>query len=275
VTGKKKNALIAWSIVAGLLLVLLSAYVIPKLQLIGKTTGHKVYVAFGFHGNLYHSYRVDTSDEAGFGKDIRVIRKIISTLDEKNSRGIPVKGVWDIENLFSLQEQLPRHAPDIISNLQRRVKDNGDEMILMSYNNALASALTEEEFRDSVKSAITNSKGSGLQDLFGRWGHYVRPQEMMTTPGNFRLYKELGVEGVVLYYSAITFDAFRVFGRALTLEEAHNPLTYINKETGEDITVIPATTTAIWWRTWASASGCPGCTGSSLRATSRTMSCFS
>ena len=237
---KKRAALITWSIIAGLLIVLLAAYAIPKLELIGRQTDHKVYVAFGFHGNLYHSYRVDTNDEAGFGKDIRVMRKIISTLDEKNSRGIPVKGVWDIENLFSLQEQLPRYAPDIISNLQRRVKENGDEVILMSYNNALSSALTEDEFRDSVKRAITNDKGSGLQDLFGTWGHYVRPQEMMTTPGNFSLYKEMGIDGVVLYYSAITFDAFRVFGRELTLEEAHNPLTYLNKDTGESITIIPA-----------------------------------
>jgi len=239
-TRKKRTSLITCSIIAGILIILLGAYAIPKLPLIGKQTDHKVYVAFGFHGNLYHSYRVDTNDEAGFGKDIRVIRKIISTLDEKNSKGIPVKGVWDIENLFSLQEQLPRYAPDIISNLQRRVKENGDEVILMSYNNALASALTEDEFRESVKRAITNDKGSGLQDLFGEWGRYVRPQEMMTTPGNFRLYKEMGIEGVVLYYSAITFDAFREFGRELTLEEAHNPLTYINKDTGETIIVIPA-----------------------------------
>jgi len=237
---KKKSTLITWAIIAGVLVVLLAAYAIPKLALAGKQTDHKVYVAFGFHGNLYHSYRIDTNDEAGFGKDIRVIRKIISTLDEKNSQGIPVKGVWDIENLFSLQEQLPRYAPDIISSLQRRVKENGDEMILMSYNNALASALTEDEFRESVKRAISNDNGSGVQDLFGQWGRYIRPQEMMATPGNYRLYKEMGIEGVVLYYSAITFDAFRVFGRELTLEEAHNPLTYLNQDTGEDITIIPA-----------------------------------
>ncbi len=55
----------------------------------------------------------------------------------------------------------------------------------MSYNNALSSALTEDEFRESVKRAITNDKGSGLHYLFGTWGHFVRPQEMMTTPGIF------------------------------------------------------------------------------------------
>ena len=75
--GKKKNKLITWAIIAAVLVVLLAAYAIPKLALIGKQTDHKVYVAFGFHGNLYHSYRVDTNDEAGFGKDIRVMRKII------------------------------------------------------------------------------------------------------------------------------------------------------------------------------------------------------
>ena len=43
----------------------------PRIPTIGKTTTSKVYVALGFHTNLYHSYRGDTPDEAGFGKDIR------------------------------------------------------------------------------------------------------------------------------------------------------------------------------------------------------------
>ena len=38
---------------------------------------HKVHIAFGFHVNLYHSFRGDTNDENGFGQDIRVIRHII------------------------------------------------------------------------------------------------------------------------------------------------------------------------------------------------------
>jgi len=62
---------------------------------------------------------------------------------------------------------------------------------------------------------------------------------MMTTPGNFGIYKALGVEAVALYYSAVPFDAFRVFSRRLTREEAHNPLTYMNDQTGEEILVIP------------------------------------
>ena len=31
-------------------------------------------LAFRFHANFYHSYRGDTPDELGFGKDIRIIR---------------------------------------------------------------------------------------------------------------------------------------------------------------------------------------------------------
>ena len=57
--------------------------VIPKFLTIGKRSNHNVYVSLGFHVNMYHSYRIDTNDEAGFGKDIRVIRKIIEVLDEK------------------------------------------------------------------------------------------------------------------------------------------------------------------------------------------------
>ncbi len=219
---------------------LLLVIIVPRITLIGKSTKHKVYVSLGFHANLYHSYRIDTNDEAGFGKDIRIIRRIIEVLDEYNGKGIPVKGVWDIENLFSLQEQLPRYAPDIIENLQRRVRERGDEIILMSYNNALASALNEEEFKISIQRAISNKQRSGVQDIFQKWSPIVRPQEMMVTPGNYRLYRDLGIEALVLYYSAITFDAFRVFVPELSLEEAHNPLLYKNAETGEEIIIIPA-----------------------------------
>lgn len=219
---------------------IIGVVIVPRLSLIGKSTDHKVHVAFGFHGNLYHSFRIDTNDEAGFGKDIRLIRHIIKVLDKKNAEGIPVRGVWDIENLFSLEEQIPKHAPDIIKDIRRRVKENNDEVIIMSYNNGLASAMNEREFIDSVKLAISNNKGSGVKDLFGEWSPYVRPQEMMASPGNYRLYQELGIKGICLYYSAITFDAFRVFARELSKEEAHNPLTYVNKDTGEKMLVIPA-----------------------------------
>jgi hypothetical protein len=200
---------------------------------------HKVHIAFGFHVNLYHSFRGDTNDENGFGQDIRVIRHTIAELERFNQQGVPVRAVWDFDNLFSLQEILPVHAPDIISDIQRRVREEKDDVILMSYNNGLMSAMTDEEFMTSMRRAMTNEQGSGVQDLFARVAPVVRPQEMMTTPGNFKRYADLGIDAVSLYYSATPFDAFRMFSRALTPAEAHNPVTYHNPATGERMIVLP------------------------------------
>jgi hypothetical protein len=200
---------------------------------------HKVYLAFGFHVNLYHSFRNDTNDEYGYGKDIKIIRHIIKTLDRFNAQGVPVKAVWDFDNLFSLQERLPQHAPDIIADIQRRVGKQDDEVILMSYNNGLASAMTRQELTDAMRWAISNPWGSGVKDLFGRYSPIVRPQEMMTTPGNFTIYQQQGIEAVSLYYSATPFDAFRVFARPLNQTEAYNPITYQHPQTKEQMTIIP------------------------------------
>ncbi|UCD57024.1 MAG: hypothetical protein JSV16_14605, partial [Candidatus Hydrogenedentota bacterium] len=82
----------------------------------------KIYVAFRFHVNFYHSYRGDTPDELGFGKDIRIIRNTIGVLDRFNSEGISACGTWDIENYFSLEKIMPEHCPDIVESLRRRVR---------------------------------------------------------------------------------------------------------------------------------------------------------
>ena len=202
-------------------------------------TPHRVHIAFGFHANLYHSFRGDTNDENGFGQDIRVIRHTIEALDRFNRQGIDVHAVWDFDSLFSLQEILPVYAPDIIKDVRRRVRDNGDDVILMSYNNGMMSAMTDREFMTSMERAISNDKGSGVRDLFGRVAPVVRPQEMMTTPGNFKRYRQLGIDAVSLYYSATPFDGFRMFSRPLSPAEAHNPITYRNPDSGESITILP------------------------------------
>lgn len=202
-------------------------------------TPHKVHIAFGFHVNLYHSFRGDTNDENGFGQDIRVIRHIIAELDRANRRGIPVRADWDFDNRFSLETRLPRYAPDIIRNIQRRVRQDSDEVMPMSYNNGLMSAMTDEEFMASMRRAISNKKGSGVRDLFGRMAPVVRPQEMMTTPGDFARYRQLGIAAVALYYSATPFDAFRLFSRVLTPTEAHNPVNYVDPQSGEQMEILP------------------------------------
>ncbi len=202
-------------------------------------TPHKVHLAFGFHVNLYHSFRGDTNDENGFGQDIRVIRRTLSELDRLNRAGIPVSAVWDFDNLFSLEEILPAHAPDIIHEVRRRVGEKRDEVILMSYNNGLLPAMEEDEFSVSIARAVSNARGSGVQDLFGPVAPVVRPQEMMTTAGHFERYARQGIRYVALYYSATPFDAFRVFSRELTPAEAHNPLRYRHPGTGEETVIIP------------------------------------
>lgn len=209
----------------------------------------KIHVAYGFHVNCYHSYRGDTNDNLGFGSDIRIIRKIIDVLNRLNEQGIPVKGTWDIENFFSLEQILPQYAPDIIDGIRQRVKLYGDENIIMGYSNGALGAMTEDELRASVEWAITNPQGSGLQDLFGSCEKIVRPQEVMFTPSQVHTYRQLGVQALCLYYSCVPFDAFRTLIPRLPDALAFNPLTYTYD--GDSITVLP---------TYSNSDACgPGC----------------
>jgi hypothetical protein len=236
---RKARRFLLYLIIIAIAFFLIKVSVLPRIHTIGKTTTSKVYVALGFHTSLYHSYRGDTDDEAGFGKDIEIIRKTIATMNERNKAGSNVKAVWDFDNLFTLEEILPKYAPDIIGDIKHRVQEGKDEVILMSYDNGLASAMTKEELTESITKAITNPNGSGVNDIFGKYTPIVRPQEGMTSTGSFGIYKNLGIKAVALYYSAIPFDNLRVFLSPLSVEEALNPLTYKNKKTGDEMTIIP------------------------------------
>ncbi len=198
---------------------------------------NKVHVGFGFHVNCYHSYRGDTNDNLGFGSDIRIIRQIIDVLNRCNEEGIPVKGTWDSENFFSLEQILPKYAPDIIEGMKERVTKYGDENIIMGYSNGALSAMNEEEFEASIELAVTNEQDSGLQDIFGEYEKIVRPQEVMFTPSQVKLYNKTGVKALCLYYSCVPFDAFRTIVPKLPDELAFNPLTYTYK--GESMTILP------------------------------------
>jgi hypothetical protein len=198
----------------------------------------KVHIAFGFHVNLYHSFRGDSNDDRGFGPDIRIIRNTIKVLDGCNSRGIPVRGTWDFENAYSLENILPVHAPDIIEDVARRTGTRGDEMLLMSYNNGLVSCMNEKEFTVSTEWALSNPFRSGIRDIFGTCAPVVRPQEMMFSPSNIRLYKQLGTEALCLYYSGVPFDSFRTLIPLLPEGYAYNPLWYGYR--GEKLAIIPA-----------------------------------
>lgn len=197
-------------------------------------------IAFRFHVNFYHSYRGDTPDELGFGKDIRLLRHLIRTLDELNARGLPVCGTWDFDNRFSLQEIMPAHCPDVIEGIQRRVRDGRDQVHLMSYNNGLINAHTASEFEAAISLGLSNPQGSGIRDLFGD-GVYpmVRPQEMMFTPLHLRLYPALGITSLSLFYSALPFNGFSTFVPPLSLAERYNPLTLTCPGIAETMTLLP------------------------------------
>jgi hypothetical protein len=197
----------------------------------------KVHVGFGFHVNLYHSFREDTNDQKGFAGDIRVIRHIIAVLNKYNAAGIPVKATWDFENAFSLEEVLPVYAPDIIENVRVRVKERGDEPILMGYNNGAMGALTREELEASVKWAVTNEKASGILDVFGKYEPVLRPQEIMFSPSQALSYSEIGIDALCLYYSSVPFDGFRTLVPLLPEKFAFNPLNYCYKDS--KITIMP------------------------------------
>ena len=199
-----------------------------------------IHLALRFHVNLYHSYRGDSLDDKGIGKDIRIIRAILDGLDELNAEGIPVRGAWDIENHYSLSLYLPRYAPDIIARIRARVEAGLDEVEIMSWNNGLMTAHTREEFEDSIAWAISNREGSGLADLFGAWAPIVRPQECMFSASQIGSYRRLGVEFLSVYYSSAPFNGFASFVPRLSLAESYNPLTLLDPATGARMRLLPA-----------------------------------
>jgi len=200
----------------------------------------KISVAFRFHVNFYHSYRADTPDEDGIGKDIRLVKYILDILDRYNDAGVPVRGTWDLDNYFSLEERMRRHCPELIERIRQRVERGYDEIEIMSYNNGLVSALTEEELLENMRLSISNPGRSGVRDIFGTYAPVVRPQECMMTPGLIRLYRQAGIEAVSLFYSCIPFNSFSNFVPLLPVEQRYNPLWYSAPGFDEKIVVLPA-----------------------------------
>ncbi|MCR4902262.1 MAG: hypothetical protein K6A23_05345 [Butyrivibrio sp.] len=187
---------------------------------------NKVYVGFGFHVNFYHSDRGDSKDDKGFGNDINNIRYILDVLDKANESGIPIKGTWDIENYYTLEKMLPESAPDIIERIKARVEKGFDENIITGYSGGMFSAMTENEVMASIEMSVSNSCGSGVNDLFGHCEMILRPQDYMFTPSLTPLYKKAGIKALCLSYSCTPMDAFRTVIGQLPDEKAFNPVTY-------------------------------------------------
>ncbi len=193
-----------------------------------------------FHVNFYHSYRGDTADEQGFGKDIRIIGSILDDLDRLWDEGLAIHCAWDFDNVFSLGQMIPQHAPDILKRIGKRVSEGLDEIHVMSWNNGLLSAHTTEEFNLAIGWALKAPDGSGNLDVFSACTSIVRPQECMVTPSQLKLYRQLGIETLSVYYSAIPFNGFGSFIPKLPLEKRYNPLLLEDPGTGGSLRLLPA-----------------------------------
>ena len=200
----------------------------------------EIHLAFRFHVNLYHSYRGDSLDEKGIGKDIRIIRGILDSLDRLQAEGIPVRGTWDLENYYSLELYLPRHAPDIIGRIRNRVAAGLDEVEVMSWNNGLLTAHSARELSLALDWAIRNPWGSGVEQVFGSWAPIARPQECMFSASQIPVYLAAGIQAVSLYYSAAPFNGFSSFVPELEPRLRYNPLELTDEVSGQSIRVLPA-----------------------------------
>ena len=199
----------------------------------------KVYVTLGFHINFYHSWRGDTPDEAGFGTDIRIIREVLKKLDAANKAGLKARGYWDTEVYWTFQEILPKHSPDILEGIRRRVDAGLDEIVLGPFNNGANHAATTDEFRASVAWAIENEWGSGLRQLFGKVAPFYRPQETMFTVGQESIFKEYGVDGLILYYAGVPFNTISSFIPRLSDEQRYNPMWFRSREDQPPLILLP------------------------------------
>jgi len=200
---------------------------------------YKIYVALGFHISFYHSWRGDTADEAGFGTDIRVIREVLKILNRANETGLKARGYWDAEVYWTFQEILPKHSPDILEGIRRRVEAGLDEIVLGPFNNGANHAATTDEFRASLAWAVENEWGSGLRQLFGKVAPFYRPQETMFTVGQESIFKECGVDGIMLYYAGVPFNTISSFIPRLSDEQRYNPLWFRSREDQPRLVLLP------------------------------------
>ncbi len=193
-----------------------------------ETAGGTVHVALSMHTNLYHSYRGDTPDDDGFGLDLEVIGNTLDWLDEYPA----VHADWDIDNYYSLDGILPEHGPDLVDRIAERVSSGQDGLRLMSWNNGVVVAETEEEFRASIEWAQDSYLAT-----FGEHDPGVQPQECMFTPDHVGWYRDLGVEWMTQFYSATPFTGFRL-DAVLEGNAQYNPLTLVDGD--DEMILVPA-----------------------------------
>ncbi|HUT53955.1 MAG TPA: fibronectin type III domain-containing protein [bacterium] len=205
---------------------------------------YKVYVILGFHTNMYHSWRGDTNDEAGFGQDIRIVRAILQMLDQANQKGLDARGYWEGESLFTFEDIVPKNAPDITADIKRRIDAGLDEFMPAPYSNTLFSAVTADEMRAVVRWSVSNPWGSGAQDLFGSYVPLIRPQESMLSTGSEPILLSEGFKGVTVAYSGYAFTSFSNFVPALPPEQRFHFTWMRTLEDGPRMILFPCVSAA-------------------------------
>ncbi|MCB9681209.1 MAG: hypothetical protein H6733_07025 [Alphaproteobacteria bacterium] len=193
------------------------------------SAGGQVHLALSFHGNYYHSYRGDTADEDGFGKDIRVITTSLDWLDAHPD----VHAEWDIDNAFSTDDWMPAYSPGILARIRARVADGRDDVRLMSWNNGAMASMTRAEFDAAIGRAKTSNAAA-----FGAWVPGVQPQENMFSPAHLGWYRDLGIDWITLFYSANGFTSNRL-DVTLSGADATNPVTLEAPDGSASMTWVP------------------------------------
>ncbi len=109
----------------------------------------------------------------------------------------------------------------------------------MSWNNGLLTAHSLDELDLALGWAVSNPRGSGVEQVFGSWAPIARPQENMFSAWQIPAYRRAGVEAVSLYYSAAPFNGFSSFVPLLPPALRFNPLSMEDEASGERIRILP------------------------------------
>ena len=165
------------------------------------------------HINYYHSYRGDSRGTDGFGLDLKIMRKIIETVNDCEAEGLcdgKIKISWDYSDLYWSIQLQEKFQPEILEEVINRVNEGKDEVIIGSWGNNALPILDTEGFLQQCKWNMENSMGIGLNQLFpDRIAPYIRVQETMFTQGMIELLKQVGIQGILNYYVVIPFDTTR------------------------------------------------------------------
>jgi hypothetical protein len=143
------------------------------------------------------------------------MENLVKMIDDCEAQGLcngNIRISWDYSDLFWTIQLQQKYQPKVLERVIQRCKEGKDEVILGTWGNSILPGLDTEEFLQQSKWMMENHMGIGLEQLFaGRIAPYIRTQETMFTQGMIELFNQLGVKGILNYYTVIPFDTGRPF----------------------------------------------------------------